>query len=102
MTRDVYAGDQDLDTAPAAQTASFTRITIRADADPDVLLRIAAVLNTLNSAPHEFHLQRESPDIARVEVLLKDCAEVTGNLLCRKLEQLTCVVTAERRHPVDA
>lgn len=97
MTRDVYAGDQDLDGGSAApQAPTQTRIAIRADADADVLLRIAATLNTLNRAPQDVHMQCDPEGAAQVEVLILDCDEDVSDRLCRKLRQLTCVISAER------
>jgi hypothetical protein len=93
--RDVYAGDLNLNVATSkSRPPAATRITISADPDPDVLLRIAVILNTLNSAPLEFHLRTAEIE-TKVDVTLKDCPESVGDMLCRKLRQLTCVLSVE-------
>lgn len=106
MTADVYAGDEDLNLArPQAARSGLAIIRLRADADPDVLFRIAAQLNFLNCAPTRFLLEQGSEGEVVVEVQVGNCSEFSVDMACRKLERLTSVfeVACEnaRRPPVD-
>src|ERR1700754_2288072 len=97
MTRDVYAGDQGLSQAPSPVEGNrLARIVIRADALPDVLLRICAPLNLFNVPPERFLLRRDGDGQVHVEVTLKNCSEFSIDMVCRKLAQLTCVLDVER------
>jgi hypothetical protein len=64
---------------------------LSADADADVLLRIAVQLNFLNTAPSRLTLERHE-DRVDVVVGFETCALQTANLVCRKLAQLTSVL----------
>jgi hypothetical protein len=81
--------------ASAGGRPALTRLRIQADADFDVLLRIAATLNALNSAPLEVHLRRSAQDTVLVDVVLENCPTLAIEMVCRKLRQLTCVLAAE-------
>jgi hypothetical protein len=96
MTRDVYAGDESPSASEVSDPPQTTRISIRADAQPDVLFRVAAILNLLNAAPEELLMRRESGDVVRIEVLMPNCSEVIFDMVHRKLAQLTCVLNVER------
>jgi hypothetical protein len=99
MTADVYAGDDDLNRAkPAVAGPAPTIIRLRADADPDVLFRIAAQLNLLNCAPVRFILAQGAEDDVQVEVHIVGCSEASIDLVCRKLDRLTCVYEVEREN----
>lgn len=92
MTADVYAGDEDLNTSRPAVTRPYTAIIkLRADTQPDVLLRIAAQLNLLNCAPRRFVFEQENGDDVLVQVHIAGCADTAIELVCRKLDRLTCV-----------
>jgi len=92
MTADVYAGDEDQNHArPLGACPHRSIIRLRADADPDVLLRISAQLNLLNCAPVRFVLEQRAPSYVLVEVLVAGCTETSIDLVCRKIERLTCV-----------
>lgn len=94
MSNDVYAGDQSLNAGGAQENRlAWTEITLTADADPDILLRVAATLNTLNEAPHSFHMTRQERDEVRITVTLLKCSERRSEMLRRKLETLTSVRT---------
>lgn len=96
MTRDVYAGDDALNSAqPAqAQTSAF-RISLHADASPDVLLRVSSHLNALNRTPVSFSLQRQADEEVTIDIVIADCTAIMQDMLCRKLAQLTCVYSVE-------
>jgi len=91
MTADVYAGDGGLregaQNSPPAAAATFE---IVADAHADLILRVSAVLNLLNVAPHAFQMERRQGGTATVKVLV-DCLESQADLVARKLEKLTSV-----------
>lgn len=94
MSRDVYAGD----IAPnlqVEQKPTRSRLTIRADADPDVLLRIAVALSCINDAPRELHLQSESEGMVRVEVLIDTATAQSAENVRRKLLQLSCTLDVD-------
>jgi hypothetical protein len=77
-------------------------IRVSADADADVLVRIAAQLSYLNTAPTRLWLERRGE---RVEVVVDfdTCTLRAVDLVCRKLAQLTSVLevsmTSEPRAP---
>ncbi len=66
-------------------------ICVSADADADVLVRIAVQLNYLNTAPTRLWLERLGE---RVEVVadFNACTHRAVDLVCRKLAQLTSVL----------
>ncbi len=66
-------------------------IRVSADADADVLLRIAVQLNFLNTAPSRLSLERHTEHV-NVVAGFEACSLETASLVCRKLAQLTCVV----------
>jgi hypothetical protein len=96
MTADVYAGDDSLlsDVGTRVSTEQFV-VKVIADADADVLLRIAAQLNSMNNAPRRFNFERLTDDTAKVEIVVAGCSERTIELVCRKLEQLTSVIQCQ-------
>lgn len=97
MTADVYAADDDLppDVGRAASSEQFV-VKVVADADADVLLRIAAQLNSLNNAPRRFNFERLKDDTVKVEIVVAGCSMRAVELICRKLEQLTSVIRCEQ------
>jgi hypothetical protein len=97
MTKDVYAGDDALDVTPGLDLdRSLIELTIEADADPDVILRVASTLNALNSMPMEFHATRTVEGAAHFRVILQGCADSKGEMLVRKLRQLVAVHWVKR------
>jgi hypothetical protein len=93
MSRDVYAGDDDLNgqSVGIEERASTAQISLRADADPDVLQRVAAQLSFLNVAPLSFSLSRLPNCEVLIDIRIADCSDVAVDLVCRKLDRLTCV-----------
>ena len=92
MTADVYAGD-DVLSAGNDRPGSAERFAIRlvADADPDVLLRVAAQLNVLNDAPRRFAFERQPDDTVTITISVV-CSARAVDLVVRKLAQLTSVL----------
>ena len=97
MTADVYAADDDLlpNVGSSVSSARFV-VKVVADADPDVLLRIAAQLNLLNNAPQRFNFERLSDDTVNVEIVVAGCSTRAIELICRKLQQLTSVIQCQQ------
>jgi hypothetical protein len=97
MTADVYAADDDLlpDVGTSVPDEQFV-VTVIADADADVLLRIAAQLNLLNNAPKRFNFERCIDDTVKVEIVVAGCSLRAIDLVCRKLEQLTSVIQCQQ------
>lgn len=86
---EMYAAGADRSAAACPSGPATIRLT--ADADADVLLRIAVQFNFLNTAPSRLSLERHED---RVEVVARfeACALQTAGLVCRKLAQLTSVL----------
>ncbi len=95
---DVYAGDEDLHTdlypSKPQQSASFS---ILADADPDVLLRVASQLLLSNVAPYKLALTRMTNDSVQIDAELRGVSATTAESIRRKLLQLSCTETVELR-----
>lgn len=97
MTADVYRGDDDLHGGGTARTpATLAIIRVRADADPDMLLRIAAQLNLLNRTPLRFSLQQDADGLLLIEAHIPGCSETSLDLVSRKIDRLTGVYEIER------
>ena len=98
MTADVYAADDDLiaQEGPQVSTRSAA-IQVSADAEPDVLLRIAALLNLLNTPPERVAFEKLADDTVTVEIIIRGCSRRAVDLVCRKLLQLTCTRGASVR-----
>ncbi|MCZ8132606.1 MAG: hypothetical protein O9284_15085 [Steroidobacteraceae bacterium] len=88
MTRDVYAGDEDL---PAAAQSEFIAVLrIEADLDPSALGRVAAAISQRNAVPLDFRCVVES-DACRIEARVKLCSSEDAGFLRRRVAQLTTV-----------
>jgi len=96
MTTDVYAADDDLLKERTSPSTEQFVVKVVADADADVLLRIAAQLNSLNNAPRRFNFERLSDDTVQVEIVVAGCSTRAIELVCRKLEQLTSVIQCQQ------
>jgi hypothetical protein len=98
MTADVYADDHGARAgARNAQPAGAATFEIIADADANVVLRVAAALNLLNVAPRMFHMEAQPEGTAAIRALI-DCAEFQAQLIARKLQQLTSVRDVIMKH----
>lgn len=74
-----------------AELAGMVVYTIEADAQPDVLGRVANLLNLANLAPQLVHLQRKSDEILTISVEIGPITNTSAELIRRKMTQLTCV-----------
>lgn len=95
MTADVYAGDEDLNRARKEPPRSIATIRLRADADADVLFRVAAQLNLLNCPPLRFSFEQRPDGEAVVEAVIGNCTEFAVDMVCRKLERVTSVLEVQ-------
>jgi hypothetical protein len=95
MTADVYAVDEDLTgVTPAVAHAGRFEFTVTADADPDVLARLANALMFANVAPSRVELSQDGAGIVTCRVEIRELAAALAELIRRKLLQLTCVIDA--------
>jgi len=76
--------------------ASFV-FRITADADPDVLSRVAGAFNFANKAPSAASLREHTANRVVIEVQMRDLSALIADLIRRKLLQLTCVADVELR-----
>lgn len=93
---DVYAGDDDLggETDSVEPQQAFT-FHIVADADPDVLLRVASQFLLSNVVPYALSLKRVPPASVRIDAELRGIIVPMAESIRRKLAQLSCTVTVE-------
>ena len=88
---DVYAGDIAQSGGPAISAAQVFAFRIEADAEPDVLARIAGICNLANSPPRRVVLERTARGEVLMEIDLDGISSHTADSIRRKLLQLTCV-----------
>ncbi len=92
-TADVYSGDMPIVVPSTVRGAGDFLFIIEADAAPDVLARVAALFNIANVAPHSASLSRELSDQLKISVGIHLTSAITADMIRRKLEQLTCVIS---------
>jgi hypothetical protein len=82
---------------PSGPQSPIVSVTFRisADAHPDVLLRIAGVLNYANCAPWSLSMRSSGHEEVLIETALRDISATLAEVLRRKLMQLTCVIAVE-------
>ena len=68
---------------------------ISADAHPDVLARIATILNIANRVPWSVSLRESAPEEVLTEAVLREIPAALADMIRRKLLQLTCVIDVE-------
>ena len=90
---DVYAGDLAQSRASALDSAQVFAYRIEADAEPDVLARIAGICNLANSPPRRVALERTAGGGVLMEIDLDGISSHTADSIRRKLQQLTCVTS---------
>jgi hypothetical protein len=88
---DVYAGDIAQSGSTSISAAQVFAYRIEADAEPDVLARIAGICNLANVAPRRVSLDRFERGSVLVEIELDGISIATADSIRRKLLQLTCV-----------
>jgi hypothetical protein len=84
---------------PSGPESPAVSITYRicADAQPDVLLRVAGVLNFANQAPYNLTMRSSGVEEVTIESSLRAVPALLADMIRRKLMQLTCVVSVEMR-----
>jgi len=90
---DVYAADTASVQSDAGADGRCYIYAIEADADPDVLSRIACVCNLANIAPRRVSLVRPAGECVKIDIELDGISESTADSIRRKLLQLTCVTS---------
>lgn len=90
MVADVYAGD---DAQPTAGECHATALLFRieADADADVLSRVAHQLMFANTAPYRASLYQPVEGVVSMEIELRGVSKPRAELIRGKLSRLTCV-----------
>jgi hypothetical protein len=68
-----------------------------ADANPDVLLRVASQLLLSNLAPYKLTLIRVSDYSVRIDAELRDLSATLAESIRHKILQLSCVETVDAR-----
>jgi hypothetical protein len=92
---DVYAGDTASPDLSSQHTTDIFLFAIEADAEPDVLARVANLFNLANVAPLSANLHRVSLERVRVRVEMDRISATTADIIRRKLAQLTCILSVE-------
>jgi hypothetical protein len=95
FTADVYAGDITTIRSAADTRSTIYCFRVKADAEPDVLARVANIFNIANAAPHQATLLRDSPDVVNVSIAIELSGAAMADMIRRKLEQLTCIISVE-------
>jgi hypothetical protein len=96
MTADVYAGDDPVRReSPAPPVSTRVTFTVNADADPDVLARVANQLAIGNVAPTHVKLMRPEPAVVLIRADVDGLSSSTTELIRRKLLQLTSVTNVK-------
>ena len=95
MTRDVYAGDEDLRSAAPSHGDSRILFIVTADPESDSLARISAIIAMTNLPPSSGSIATDSAGRLITTIEVRGCSSTTAELLRRKLQQLTCVIGAE-------
>ena len=86
----LYSGDA-TSFGASIDPATIFLFTIEADAEPDVLARIANCFNLANVAPLRATLQRQSSDFVKMAVEIGPLSVASADMINRKISQLTCV-----------
>jgi hypothetical protein len=94
-TADVYAGDMPNPDPSSECRENLFLFAIEADAEPDVLARVANLFNLTNVAPLSAKLHRESFERVTIVVEMELISASTADLIRRKLAQLTCIISVE-------
>jgi hypothetical protein len=92
---DVYAGDTENRSYSGGPNEMVYSYAIEADAEPDVLGRVANLFNLANIAPLSAHLNRGAREVVVISVDIGPINRTTAEMICRKLAQLTCVNNVE-------
>ena len=94
MTRDVYAGDEYTEEPADARSPGAVTFEVTVERAPDSLARVANVVAMTNLVPRTARLFECAEELMTIQITVDGCSEVTAEFLRRKLEQLTCTVSA--------
>lgn len=98
---DVYAGDVDLVTADPPAMADYI-FRIQAEANPEVLSRIANQFHATNVAPCRASLRTCAEGYVEVEMEMRRIRPALAENIARKLDQLIIVTGVQvERCPLD-
>lgn len=93
---DLYSGTETSHGAQEGERLAYGfRFKVVADADPDVLGRVANQLNIANTAPASATLGRREDGTILIEIELRSISDSVADSIQRKLTQLTCVLSVE-------
>jgi hypothetical protein len=92
-TADVYSGDTTVVEPSTMRGTSCFLFTIEADAEPDVLARVAGLFNIANVAPRSARLSRDSSDHVKISIGINLTSAITADMIRRKVEQLSCTIS---------
>jgi hypothetical protein len=90
---DVYAGDTETTNLVEAQQPQSYIFTVTADAEPNVFGLIANLFNIANLAPRYATLETQPDELVVVTVRIGPISPTLGDMIGRKLLQLTCVIS---------
>jgi hypothetical protein len=88
---DVYAADTALNTGVRAVVTGTFSFSIEADADPDILSKVANQFNLANVPPSRASYARQAEGLAHIEVEMQGISATIADLIGRKLAQLSSV-----------
>ncbi|MEA2649953.1 MAG: hypothetical protein QOG61_2388 [Candidatus Binataceae bacterium] len=91
---DVYAGDNSDFTRAHGESRRVFSYAIEADAEPDVLARVANLFNLANCAPKYVTLRTNTEAQVTIFATIGPLDPVNAEMICRKIRQLTCVIAA--------
>ena len=89
MVRDVYAADEADPVEPHERVVAIFEVL--GDRDPFVLLRVAQQLAIANVSPTRCQLTALDRNAVKIEVILPGITAPQGDLIRRKLQQLSVV-----------
>jgi hypothetical protein len=92
---DVYAADLGIQGSPREHAGTLFAFAIEADAQPDVLARVASVFNLANRPPQAATLRWESLEQVYIAIDMAQITPAVADSIRRKLVQLTCVTAVE-------
>ena len=95
VTADVYSGDITTIRSAVEARPTIYWFRVKADAEPDVLARVASLFNIANAAPCQAIFLRDSSDVMNMSVAIELSGATMADMIRRKLEQLTCVISVE-------
>jgi hypothetical protein len=92
---DVYAADLGVPGSSSEHAGTVFVFVIEADAQPDVLARVASVFNLANRPPQAATLRQDSLEQVHIAIDMAQITPTVADSIRRKLLQLTCVTAVE-------